>query len=98
MTRIPPFRLIPQPIDDEAREIKGFNWAGGEIGTRHQLGGTPTLMTVGEYPRCSECGELMSFYAQLDSINDDYCIADCGMICVFICLDCYTTHAMVRSH
>ena len=27
----------------------------------------------------------MTYYAQLDSINDEFCIADCGMIYVFVC-------------
>ena len=36
---IPPFRLVPQPLNDEARNLPKFKWAGGEIGTRHKLGG-----------------------------------------------------------
>jgi hypothetical protein len=39
----------------------------------------------------------MTFYAQLDSINDDICIADCGMIQVFLCFDCFATKSVVQS-
>lgn len=35
---IPPFRLVPQPLNDEARNLPKFKWAGEEIGTR-----TPVL-------------------------------------------------------
>lgn len=39
----------------------------------------------------------MSFYAQLDSINDDIILADCGMIYVFVCFDCLETTALLQS-
>src|SRR5260221_600456 len=42
--------------------------------------------------------QAMSFYGQLDSINDEFCIADCGMICVFICFGCNTTLSMIHSY
>lgn len=29
----------------------------------------------------------MSFYAQLDSINDEFCVADVGLIQVFVCFE-----------
>ena len=40
----------------------------------------------------------MTFYGQLDSINDDICIADCGMIYVFICFDCFKAISIVQSN
>jgi hypothetical protein len=40
----------------------------------------------------------MTFYGQLDSINDDIIIADCGMIYVFLCFDCYEVTAKIQSY
>ena len=39
----------------------------------------------------------MTFYAQLDSINDDFCLADCGMIFVFVCFECFETKSVLQS-
>jgi hypothetical protein len=39
----------------------------------------------------------MSFYGQLDSINDEYDLADCGVISVFVCFDCYETKSVLSS-
>jgi len=39
----------------------------------------------------------MTFYAQLDSISDEICIADCGMIYVFVCFGCYQSTSIVQS-
>ncbi len=39
--RIPAFKLIPQPLDEEGANLPGFQWAAKEVGTRHQLGGDP---------------------------------------------------------
>ena len=79
---IPPLRLIPEPVSDEARRLPGFTWAGGDAGRRHQLGGSPAR-------KLSE--------AQLDSINDDIMIADVGIIYVFVCFDCNETKALIDS-
>jgi hypothetical protein len=98
MKRIPPFKLLPEPQNEEARRLPGFKWASKEIGTRHQLGGEPNFLQNESWPTCSSCREQMAFYAQLDSINDDISIADCGMIYVFICFDCYKTVSMVHSY
>ena len=67
------------------------------IGTRHQLGGEPTYIQAKIHPVCPDCKEKMTFYAQLDSINDEFCIADCGMIYVFVCLECNTVEAFIES-
>jgi len=95
---IPPFTLLPKPLNDEARKLPKFKWAGKEIGNRHKLGGFPDFIQQTSIPSCPDCGEEMVFYAQLDSINDQYCIADCGMIYVFVCLDCNNVHAMIQSY
>jgi Domain of unknown function (DUF1963) len=98
MKKIPPFNLVPEPQNDEARNLPKFKWADKEIGTRHQLGGEPHFLQSESWPECPRCREKMTFYGQLDSVNDDICIADCGMIYVFVCLDCYETASMVHSH
>jgi hypothetical protein len=98
MRRIPPFKLVPEPLDDAARNLRKFRWAAKEIGTRHQLGGTPKLLQDQDWPVCSKCREKMTFYGQLDSINDEFCIADCGMIYVFICFGCIETASIVHSY
>jgi len=39
----------------------------------------------------------MSFYGQLDSLNDEFCIADTGRICVFLCFSCNEAKATVET-
>jgi hypothetical protein len=97
MRKIPPFKLVPEPLDDEAKNLSKFRWARKEIGRRHQLGGEPTLIRDETWPICKSCRGKMTFYGQLDSINDDICIADCGMIYVFICFGCYETVSLLQS-
>ena len=92
--RIPEIRLRPDPETEEAKAALGFRWAGEDIGKRHKLGGEPDFVQAAEWPRC--CGNLMTFYGQLDSIGDEIVIADCGLIYVFICFDCYEAKAVVQ--
>jgi hypothetical protein len=45
--KIPPFKLVPEPLSPEAADLPKFKWAGKdpdgrEIGTRHKLGGSLT--------------------------------------------------------
>ena len=96
MKVIPPFRLVAEPLSEEATGLLPFKWAGGDVGKRHRLGGRPDGFAEDDYPKCG-CGEKMSFYGQLDSINDDYVLADCGMIFVFVCFDCFETKSVLRS-
>jgi hypothetical protein len=98
MKKIPPFKLVPVPQNDEAKSLPKFQWARKDIGTRHQLGGEPNFLHNEPWPKCPSCNKDMTFYGQLDSINDDLCIADCGMIYVFICFDCFHTISMVHSY
>lgn len=74
MPSIPPFRLRPEPLSPEAEALPGFEWA-EEVGQRHQLGGEPEWLQGDATPVCGECGEKMTFYGQLDSINDDIVLA-----------------------
>jgi len=39
----------------------------------------------------------MTFYGQLDSIDDDVVIADCGLVYVFVCFNDYATASVVQS-
>ena len=39
----------------------------------------------------------MSFYGQLDSIGDSYDLADCGIILVFVCFDCFETRSILHA-
>lgn len=98
MKKIPPFKLIAEPMDGEAKKLPRFKWAPSEVGTRHQLGGTPKFIQKENWPKCYSCSEIMSFYGQLDSINDDFQIADCGMIYVFLCFDCNETISIIQSY
>ena len=95
--RIPPFRLEAHPLTEEARKAARFDWAEPEIGTRHQIGGEPWNLPESEYPRCRSCSEPMSFYGQLDSIGDDFALADVGVLQVFVCFGCFEASARVES-
>jgi uncharacterized protein YwqG len=68
------------------------------MGTRHKLGGTPDFIQRDEHPTCPDCKEPMTFYGQLDSINDEFCLADCGMIYVFVCFGCLETTTVLQSY
>ena len=96
-SQIPKIRLIPEPIDEAGKSVLGFEYAGGDIGNRHQLGGTPSWIQGDETPKCPHCREVMTFYGQLDSIGHDYSIGDCGMIYVFFCFDCNHAEVAVQS-
>jgi hypothetical protein len=97
MKKIPPFKLIAEPLNDDAKSLPKFQWASPEVGQRHQLGGDPSFIQAEQIPQCSICGKKMTFYAQLDSINDEYCLADVGMIYVFVCFSCFTTQSFLQS-
>jgi hypothetical protein len=97
MRPIPPFKLVAEALNSEAADLPPFQWAGAEIGKRHQLGGEPTFLQKAEYPICS-CRKRMRFYGQLDSINDEFCLADCGIIYVFVCFDCFETQSILQSY
>ena len=95
--KIPEIRLIATPENEEARGVLGFEWAGGDIGKRHKLGGSPDWLQDPEVPKCPECHHAMDFYGQLDSIGDRVCLADCGIVYVFVCHDCYETQSIFQS-
>jgi hypothetical protein len=96
--KIPAFRLVKEPLEPEAAALKPFKWAGPVMGTRHQLGGEPLNLQREKWPKCPSCNEEMTFYGQLDSPNDDYCLADCGLIQVFVCFDCFQTTSRLTTY
>lgn len=98
MKKIPSFKLELRPLSREAEDLPKFRWAAGDVGTRHRIGGDPEFIQNDEWPVCSECGEKMSFFAQLDSLNDEFCLADCGMVYIFVCFECNEAKAIMQSH
>jgi len=94
--KIPPIPLIPSAETPEAKAALGFKWAGAKVGHRHRIGGEPEWIQADQTPACS-CGSQMDFYAQLDSIGDKFCLADCGMIYVFVCWACFETKSIFQS-
>jgi hypothetical protein len=93
MALIPEIKLITSPETEEAKAAVGYKW-NDVAGTRHKLGGLATGEQV-EYPTCIECKQLMTCYATIDSIGDDYDLVDCCVINVFVCLDCGTTYSQI---
>ena len=95
MRILPEVKLVRLP-----RPKKAFKWAGNDdsgkpVGHRSKLGGKPDWLQKGyEAPVCPSCHSTMTFYGQLDSINDEATIADCGMIYVFLCFSCYEATAI----
>ena len=95
---LPEYKLELIPLNSDAEQKRGFPMSEPEIGNRSKVGGKPTFLQVEEYPVCQNCGLKMAFYAQLDAIGDGFDIADCGLIYVFICFDCYETKSFVQSY
>ena len=96
MSNIPPFRLVPEPMNGEAKKLQKFKWAPDFVGQRHKLGGTPDFIHEQQIPIC-KCSSEMTFYAQIDSINEEFNIVDCGMIYLFICFDCFDVVSIVQN-
>lgn len=86
--KIPEIKLVPRPETEEAREAVGYKW-NKKAGTRHKLGGEPEGLTKAEYPQCVSCNSEMTFYAQIDSIGDQFDLVDCMVIHQFVCFGCF---------
>ena len=69
-----------------------------DIGMRHRLGGEPEFIQDVAWPECVSCRQRMTFYGQLDSINDEFNLADCGLIYVFVCFGCFETKSILQSY
>lgn len=93
---IPKVKLVTRPETKEAKEIVGYKW-NDVAGTRHFLGGQPDGLKENEYPNCDSCNNVMTFYAQVDSIGDKFDLADCMVIHNFVCMDCFTVKARLTQ-
>lgn len=98
MKHIPSFRLRMEPLDKAAETMPKFEYAPNEVGERHKIGGKPDFIQQEIVPTCPDCRSPMTFFAQLDSLNDEFNIADCGMIYVFICFGCNETRSIIQSN
>ena len=98
LMNIPEIPLKPAPKTALAKKAVGFKF-NKQAGKRHKLGGKPDWIQKkkDETPTCDDCGEKMTFYGQLDSIGDEQDLADCGMIYVFVCFDCFTTKSVLQA-
>mgnify|MGYP002625406988 FL=1 len=83
------------------------------LGLRTKLGGTPDWIQNDDTPECPECGDLMYFVAQIDSVEHwnpdnplivdppehiDFMFSDVGMIYVFYCFDCLEVHSLQQYY
>ena len=68
------------------------------LGKRNKIGGSPDWLQPAESPHCQLCGKEMTFYAQIDSVNDENSIEDGGMIYVFYCFECGEVYALAQSY
>jgi hypothetical protein len=95
--KLPTWRLRAEPVSASAAESGiGLRFGDPEVGFRHSIGGEPSF-DPGEVPTCSSCSGTMTFYGQLDSMNDQVLIADAGLILVYLCFDCFEAKALVAS-
>ena len=94
---IPEIPLTLAPATPEARAVIGFKWASPEIGNRSKIGGVPVWTQEPQVPEC-RCRKPMSFYGQLDSVGDAINLADCALIYVFVCFDCFETKSLLQSY
>lgn len=62
---------------------------------KHQLEGESEITRDSHWPTCAECGDAMIFYPQLDSLNDEYTLADRGLIYIFVCFECVNVEAFI---
>mgnify|MGYP003580315991 CR=1 FL=1 len=92
--QIPQIKLVTQPESEEAKQAVGYEW-NNVAGTRHFLGGQPEGVTEADYPKCDDCGQTMTFYAQIDSIGDKYNLADCMVMHNYVCFDCFTVKSQL---
>ncbi len=93
---IPKIKLITSPETEDAKLAVGYQW-NNIAGTRHFLGGKPDNLDEVDFPLCDQCSNKMTFYAQIDSIGDNYDLADCMVIQTFICFDCNSVKSQLNQ-
>jgi len=96
MNTIPEIPLKMMPKSKEAKDVIGFEW-NSDAGRNHKLGGKPDWIQDDETPKCRGCKKSMTFYGQLDCIGDDVSLGDCGMIYVFVCMECLNTQSVLQT-
>jgi hypothetical protein len=80
--KIPKIKLVPQPETGEAKAAVGYQWnklpAQDTFWVEHRTAfRRPTI-------RSAAFAKTMTFYAQVDSIGDEFDLADCMVIHNFI--------------
>lgn len=84
-------------MEDAAASLQGFQWADESVGKRHRLGGDPFDGQRLGPVQCPSCTSDMTFYGQLDSISDEHVLADCMVVEVFVCFDCFEAKARLND-
>ena len=101
-TKIPPFKLASavEPGSRRPAEVQMGRRGLGGSRDRHasQVGRGTRLLAGPRDPALPGLQTADDLYGQLDSINDDFCLADCGIIQVFVCFDCYKTTSFIHSY
>jgi hypothetical protein len=96
--KIPTIKLELKRTKESENLKLGFEWAYKQIGNRWKIGGEPDWIQSSPKIICNECNQEMTFYAQLDSINDEIMIKDCGLIFVFVCFNCFVVKSFIQSY
>lgn len=109
--QLPEIRVILQRVPPSKRAVL-LDYP-DNLGLRTKFGGEPDWIQGDETPRCDFCGELMTFIAQIDSIehdnrhnpprrdclgHKDYMFGDVGMIYVFYCFECGQPACLMQCH
>jgi nucleoid DNA-binding protein len=82
-------RLTPNP--DDMKSLDGDL----KKSPHCKIGGEPDWLQYPSVPVC--CGENMTFYGQLDSLNNrEYCVGDMGKLYVFFCQRCCKSHSIMQ--
>lgn len=97
MEKIPEIKLVMTAESEEAKKIIGFKLAREGIGNRSKIGGDPDWIQKPEKIMCA-CGKEMLFFCQIDSIGEEFSLADAGMLYSFICQYCWVAKSIIQSY
>ena len=84
--------------DDSNKAIYFPNSNDDDFGKRSKIGGRPNWIQGNNTPNCADCKNAMTFYGQLDSINEQYAIADAGMLYLFYCFKCNKAKIVMQCY
>ena len=80
------------------KELRDLNGLDQKLGQDINLEEFPSFYNESEFPTCPDCNKEMTFYGQLDSINDNYCIARLRYdICFISALTDLETKSIIQS-